>query len=295
MRVDRDRAAAAFASYVAAYDPSDPKIALKVDHTWRVAALAERIARSEGLSRVDVDLAWLCGLLHDVGRFEQVRRFGTFNDARSVSHAQMGVEVLFGEGRLADYLADYLPGAPTAEAPASSGGAPEAPSASRVFSAPEAALIRTAVATHSDFRLPDGLDGRTRMFCDILRDADKVDILKAISDSDMAAVLDVEPGQLRESPLSPAVVDAFYAHRTVRRDERAWPADYLVSYACFVFELVYPESVRAAREQGYARSLLQTLFDRPDTSASFAAMAAHLDAWLCPPGADAAACPAPRG
>jgi HD superfamily phosphohydrolase YqeK len=76
MHIDRDRAAHAFERYVERFDPQDPKIALKVEHTRRVADLAEKIARSlpEGASPEYVDLAWLLGLLHDVGRFEQVRR-----------------------------------------------------------------------------------------------------------------------------------------------------------------------------------------------------------------------------
>ena len=66
----------AFNSYVARYDVSDERIALKVEHTYEVAKLCDEIARGEGLPPADVDLAWLCGLLHDIGRFEQLRRMG---------------------------------------------------------------------------------------------------------------------------------------------------------------------------------------------------------------------------
>lgn len=104
MKIDRARCLKAFEGYVAAYDPADPKIALKVEHTYRVAELAERIAADEGLTAEDVGLAWLCGLLHDIGRFEQVRRYGTFSDARSESHAALGVHVLLDEGHLWDFV-----------------------------------------------------------------------------------------------------------------------------------------------------------------------------------------------
>ena len=157
MHIDRDRAAHAFERYVERFDPQDPKIALKVEHTRRVADLAEKIARSlpEGASPEYVDLAWLLGLLHDVGRFEQVRRYGTFNDAASTSHAALGARVLF----------DGLDGA--------------APKVRDYVAAPdEDGLIRTAVALHSSWRLPQDLDARTRRLCELLRDADKIDILK---------------------------------------------------------------------------------------------------------------------
>ena len=67
--VNRQRVKDAFAEYTSQYDNSDGKIKLKVDHTYRVAALCGRIAQSLGLTIEDVQLAWVIGMLHDVGRF----------------------------------------------------------------------------------------------------------------------------------------------------------------------------------------------------------------------------------
>lgn len=100
MKIDRARAQKAFADYAAHYNAADAKVKLKIDHTYRVAALCARIAQSLALPPEDVDLAWLSGLLHDVGRFEQLRRYNTFIDAQSVSHAALSVAVLFDEGRI---------------------------------------------------------------------------------------------------------------------------------------------------------------------------------------------------
>ena len=177
MAIDRTEASQTFDTYVADYDASNPRIALKVDHTYRVAELCARIARSIGLSPDDVDLAWLCGLLHDIGRFEQVRRYDTFNDAKSTSHAALGVEILFGEGRIRDYLPQDEYGDAYDE------------------------LVRTVVGTHSDFRLPEDLDERTQTFCDILRDADKIDILKATTLSEPEAIFGVSREELLQSEL----------------------------------------------------------------------------------------------
>ena len=260
--IDRTRARQAFDSYVAAYDADNPRIRLKIDHTYRVAQLCERIATSLQLGSADVDLAWLCGLLHDIGRFEQVRRYDTFNDGASVSHARLGVEVLF-EGT-------------DAAKPAS------APSSIRTFldDASCDELIRTAVATHSDFRLSPDLDKRARLFCDILRDADKIDILNAVCHEPVEAIFGVSERAINASPLSPAVIAAFDARRTVRREERAYPADYVVGFACFVFELVYPESRRIAREQGHVFALLDRPFTNADTAKEIARMGAELRTWL---------------
>ena len=95
--IDRDRAAAAFKRYTDAYDAANPRIALKIEHTYHVAEACDTVAREQDWSTEDIDLAWLCGLLHDMGRFEQLRRWDTFKDAESMSHATLGIEVLFGE------------------------------------------------------------------------------------------------------------------------------------------------------------------------------------------------------
>ena len=75
----------AFNSYVARYDASDERIALKVEHTYEVAELCDEIARGEGLSPADVDLAWLCGLLHDIGK--------ALTHEIEGSHVQIGVDI----------------------------------------------------------------------------------------------------------------------------------------------------------------------------------------------------------
>lgn len=76
--IDRDKVTTEFFAYVASYDLTNPKFQLKVDHSLRVASLCDRIADSLGMQGQAKELAWLLGMLHDIGRFEQLRRYGTF-------------------------------------------------------------------------------------------------------------------------------------------------------------------------------------------------------------------------
>ena len=238
--IDRDQAAAAFKRYTDAYDAANPRIALKIEHTYHVAEACDTVAREQGWSPEDIDLAWLCGLLHDMGRFEQLRRWDTFKDAESMSHAALGVEVLFGET--------------PADAPATT--------SIRDFIETDAhdELIRSSIAYHSDFRLPAQLDERTRHFCDIVRDGDKVDIMRTIADSTVDTVLKVDEDAFLASHFSSPTLAAFDERRCVARDERDEPADYLVGLICFMFELAYPASCALAREQGDIDRLLDAPF-----------------------------------
>lgn len=252
MKLDRRRARNAFAGYAARYDANDPKVKLKIDHTYRVAGLCGRIAAAQGLGPADVDLTWLCGLLHDVGRFEQLRQYGTFNDAASIDHAACSAQVLFDQGHIRDYLED----------PA------------------EDALLRTAVTWHSAYRLPDGLDARTRLYCDLLRDADKIDILRVNVETPLEEIYNVTTAQLRTAAVTPAVEQAFYAHHTVLRALKRTPADNVVGHISLVYGLVFPESLRIVQEQGWLDRLLDFASDNPETRRKFAAMRDHMHAWL---------------
>ena len=223
--INRERARAAFLAYVAPYDPANPRIALKVTHTLHVADLCGRIAREQGWPAADIDLAWLCGLLHDMGRFEQVRRWDTFRDAVSCSHAQLGASVLFGER---ECLGEPVP----AGTPAF--GIPRI--RDFIDSSAEDAVIRTAIELHSDYRLPRDLDPRTHAFTELVRDADKIDILRTVDADTPETILGCDADELLASSLSPEATQAFDARRCMLRDDRSQPADFLVSFACFAFE-----------------------------------------------------------
>lgn len=274
--IDRRRAREAFDSYVAAYDATNPRIALKVEHTLRVAELCERIAREAGFTPAGVDLAWLCGLLHDIGRFEQLRRWDTFSDAASTSHAALGVEVLFGnEGDTG--VAD------------DDGSAAGTIGIIHRFIDPNDELeevIRAAIGFHSDYRLPEDLNVRTHAICDVVRDADKLDILRVASTDTVETVLNATEDELLASAVSPAIEDAFFEHHTAHYSERVTPVDYLVNLACFAFELVYPTSLEIADEQEYIYRALERPFgitrpfENKATAQLINRMDGHLRAWV---------------
>lgn len=126
MNIDRHRVIQRFTAYVQKFDYTDAGVVLKYEHSMRVSRIIEDIARGISLSDGDVNLAWCIGVLHDIGRFEQLREYHTFIDYRSVDHAKYGAKYLFGEGHIRDFLTD----------------------------ASEDDVIRLAVGLHNVFQLP---------------------------------------------------------------------------------------------------------------------------------------------
>jgi len=251
--MNREHVIESFKTYTADYDLSDPKIKLKFDHTFRVAGLCNQIAESINLSDAQKDLAWLIGMLHDVGRFEQVRRYGTFTDADSIDHANFGADLLFLEGLFFRFIE---------------------PPKEEFFDEYEKnrAIVETAIRNHSAFRIEEGLDEETLMFCQILRDADKIDILRVNCDTPVEEIYNVTTKELKEASVTKEVKDAFDEHHCVLRNLRKTPIDFLVGHISLCFELVYPISMEIVKQQGYLEQLLNYPSENKETLEWFSYM-----------------------
>lgn len=275
--INRKNVINAFAEYVRNYDPSDEKIKLKIEHTYRVAGLCQRIAESLGLSEPDVDIAWLLGMLHDIGRFEQIRRFGTFNDAQSVDHAEFGADLLFKEGLIRKFAEGYYE-----ECELARSGNEEAEQIikNNEHHNKDTGLLELAIRQHNKYRVKEDLTERQRMFCDILRDADKVDIFKVNADIPMEIIYDVTTEELKSGVISKEVLESFYKRETVLKSVRKSAVDHIVGHISLLFELVYKESYRQAKEQGYVYKLLDFKSDVPEVNAEFDDMRKYVDEFL---------------
>ena len=237
MHIDRTKVKEQFESYIAPYDLSDPKIRLKAEHTWRVADLCDRIARSLSMPAEDVDLAWLLGMLHDIGRFEQVRRYGTFADSKSVDHAAFGADLLFQEGLIRRF----------------------------VSSDAEDALIERAIRPHNAFQLSEDLSDRERTFAQILRDADKIDIVRVNCEFSRSEIYNLPEEDFLTADISDQVLQDALSMQNVLRAHRQTAADYIVGQISLTFGLVYEESRRIIREQGYLDRIMHYESRNPDT------------------------------
>jgi len=145
-----------FERYVKQFASPDPNIQAALDlkqaHTRRVCEAIVDIGEDEGLSGEDLLMAEATALLHDIGRFEQFKRYKTFSDARSENHALLGVKVIQ-ENAILDGIDSQT-----------------------------ARTIVRAVECHNRAALPSRENGRNLFFMKLLRDADKVDIWRVVTD-----------------------------------------------------------------------------------------------------------------
>lgn len=255
MIIDRERVKNTFAEYTSGYNATDPKIKLKIDHTYRVAELCELIARDLKLDEYETDVAWLTGMLHDVGRFEQIKRYNTFNDVQSVDHANFGADLLFKEGLIDTYVDGF-------------------------YDDKYGVIVENAIRNHSAFRIDERLDEYTVMFCNILRDADKVDIFRVNVDTPAEDIYNVTTEELKNSQVSPEVMAAFDERHAVLRSCKKTAVDHVAGHIALTFELVYPISLQIAKERGYLDKMMAFESDNEVTGKQFEEIRAKLNEYV---------------
>ena len=132
-----------FNQYAKEFDLKVKQIIGKYHHSFRVMEIAREIAISLELSDKDIELASICGLFHDIGRFQQWTKYQTFIDDKSIDHGDLGY------GILEELYPDNE----------------------------DKNIVLNATKYHNKYCIPK-LDDRTTLFCNIVRDADKLDIIR---------------------------------------------------------------------------------------------------------------------
>lgn len=250
--IDRRRAKEVFAEYVNGYDMSVGQIRLKVKHTYKVAEISEQIADGLGLPKDETDLAWLIGLLHDIARFEQNKRYGTFNDLASVDHGNLGAEILFGEGKIRDFIDDDA----------------------------YDSIIENAVKYHNKYGVDENVDQHTKMFCNIIRDADKLDIFRVNLESSREDVYEVSEEDFKNAEFSDGVFESFFNEKTVFKQLKKNAVDGLACHLSLVYDINYPISLKIAIEQGFVEKMMNFKSDNPKTNEQLKQMSANLKEYI---------------
>ena len=133
-----------FNNYLKDYDCHNDKIRLKIVHTYGVVKESTDISARMRLSEEDTTLAKMIALLHDIGRFEQLKRFDSFLPD-TMDHAAYGVKILFNNDNGENLIRRFVPESDFDE------------------------IIRISIAKHSDFKLDNcrvKLEDRLETFMD---------------------------------------------------------------------------------------------------------------------------------
>ncbi|MBN2611887.1 MAG: HD domain-containing protein [Bacteroidales bacterium] len=145
-----------FVNYMHTFQYNNPEIQqnidLKEEHTKRVCKGIIHIGKQLKLNKDELRLAEIIALFHDIGRFEQYARYRSFRDGKSENHADLGVKILEKFGVL-ESLNSTIKN-----------------------------IILRAIYYHNLPTLPQEETDPCLFFTKLIRDADKLDIWKVVTD-----------------------------------------------------------------------------------------------------------------
>ena len=203
-----------FNKYTSNYDMSNNSIKLKYNHSFRVMELQEKYAKMLNWSEEDIEIAKIIGLLHDFGRFEQIRVYNTFDDTKSIDHADYSVEELFTKNNIYKFCQneEWFP------------------------------IIKFAIQNHNKYSIAECNDERTLKHAKLIRDTDKIDILYLIG------TLKETGNNTDDSIVSKEVIESINKHKTVYRDKMKTKNDRFANKLAFAYDIYYDCTLKEIKE-----------------------------------------------
>ena len=228
--IDIVKIAKKFDEYVSNYDPTHPRIKLKIDHIKRVASNSKIIAENLNLTEEETNLAIAIGFFHDIGRFEQVRIANTFSDRDSkINHGEMSVKVLFENNYIREFIEDNK----------------------------YDEIIKKAVLNHNKSEIENNLSDDELLFSKIIRDADKLDIFYTISDEQYSMESIFWYPNFDSTEISQKIIDEFNKKITINYSLIHTNGDVVPVFYAYVYDLYFPISKEIISKNQYLEKFTQ--------------------------------------
>lgn len=200
-------------------------VEIKLEHTFRVCNESKIICKAIGLDETSTEIADIIALLHDAGRFEQFKKYNTFSDRKSINHAVLAVTITE-----ENQLLKHLP--------------PDKQN-----------IIKKAILYHNLRELPTDMNETEALFCNIVRDADKLDIYRIVAqhytNPDPLNKDIVEIGVEDSSEITDKVCQSILDGKTVDYKDLRTLNDFKLAQIGWVFDFYFPISLSLIKSRGH--------------------------------------------
>jgi len=221
--IDLIKAKETFEKYSSKYDLTSEKINRKIKHTYRTSDISNMIAKGINLDEEDIELATLIGLLHDIGRFEQCKRYETFSDQDSLDHGELGVKVLLENNLIRDFIEETT----------------------------YDNIIIKAIFNHNKYKMQEGLEGKELLHSKIIRDADKLDDLYLGTTS----VHNYDENEL----ISDIVFNNFLNNECIVYNSCNTNIDKRLTYLGWIYDINFEFSLKYIKEKDYINQIIDNM------------------------------------
>lgn len=229
--IDLEKAKEQFKKYTDNYDKENGRVSLKINHTYGVVVVSEYIARELKLDEENIKLAMLIALLHDIGRFDQAKKFNNFEDYKTEDHAQIGVDILFSNNLIRKFIEN-----------------------SKYDD-----IIYKAIINHNKYRIDDNLNEIEELHAKIIRDADKLDNFRVKQFQNLELLCNEKEENVGKTKITDKIFNDFMQHKTIISSERKTPMDNWVSYIAFIFDINFIPSFQYIKKKDYIMALVNRI------------------------------------
>ena len=218
----------------------------KVIHSARVSMLCKELALNETFDEIEpsminylrrnedgklelnndgIYLASLCGLYHDIGRFHQIVYDHTENDSEStLDHGTMGYNIISNNTHFKNMNLNKQ----------------------------DKNIIKETVKQHNQYKLNEDNTNDINYFCKLLRDADKIDIIKGLNEGKVPLL------DQMNMPISDGVLDDINNERMVYNEHSINLNDRLATMFSYYFDI----NTNAAKEYIKEEKIFEKLYDK---------------------------------
>ncbi len=203
----------------------NPRVQMKLAHIIRVAENCKKLATHLKLKEEQIQLAELIGVLHDIGRFEQYKIVDK-NQKETFNHGEAGVEILKKDNYIRKYIEEDT----------------------------YDDIIYTAVQEHNKYQLSQGLSQEKELFCKIIRDADKLDLIY-----EGAVIYWEQPErvkQVEEGKLSEKMLENVYQKKLADSRNSISETDQILRFASYVFDINFSYSLMVLSENNNVSKMI---------------------------------------
>jgi len=191
------------------------------------------LAKNLNLNTEDILLAETIGIFHDLGRFKQYVKYQTFSDSKSQNHAELGIEVLKEHKILKD------------------------------LSVENQEIIYKSILNHSRAEIIADNNEKVMFFSKLIRDADKLDIWRLITEYYMVKEQNENKTLELELPdnneISDTVFKSILKKEVVLKESMKTLNDFKLLQIAWLFDLNFEYSIQRLYDMKYLEKIFDSL------------------------------------